>query len=250
MYKILANSSFRTNHVHYLPFCHSTNEIAIDLLQGEVEEGTIVITDHQFEGKGQPGNQWLSEPYKNLVFSLILKPGFLKARDQFGLTMVVSLAIKQMLDQFLPGETSIKWPNDIFFKEKKIAGILIENSLIGSFLDSTVVGIGLNVNQSEFERLRATSMQLAAGLDYNLNVILNELVKELSVNYLRLKSLELESLKKEYHAAMLGIKQKRKFKADKFFTGEIVGTDDAGRLLIKTEGETRKFLNKEVEFLF
>ena len=135
MYKILANPSFRTNLAHYLPSCHSTNEIAQNLLQGTVEEGTIVITDHQFEGKGQRGNVWQSEPFANLTFSMILKPDFLKAREQFGLTMSVSLGIKSVLEQYLPGPVQIKWPNDILFRQKKIAGILIENNLRGQELD-------------------------------------------------------------------------------------------------------------------
>jgi len=94
VYKILANLPFRTNHVHYLPSCHSTNEVARDLLPSGAAEGTLVITDNQVAGKGQMGNTWISSPGQNLTFSLILYPVFLKPNQQFLITVVLSLGIK------------------------------------------------------------------------------------------------------------------------------------------------------------
>jgi len=250
LYKILANSSFPTNNVHYLPSCHSTNEIANSLLLGEVEEGTIVLTDDQSDGKGQSGNQWHSEPYKNLTFSIVLKPDFLKAKEQFGLTVVISLAIKNLLDQYLPGEAMIKWPNDVYFKRKKVSGILIENSLAGQVIESTVVGIGLNVNQLDFGTLNATSMAVASGSTFVLKTVLTQLVEEISENYDRLRNNDISKLTDEYHKALYGLGEKREFKTNTVFTGEILGTDAAGRLIIESEEARLKFLNKEVEFLF
>ena len=127
MYKILAKLPFETNHVHYLPSCHSTNEVAQDLLQSGAKEGTIVITDNQIAGKGQRGNVWVSEPNQNLTFSLILHPHFLIPNEQFLITIAVSLALKEVLEEFLPGEVKIKWPNDIYYRGSKLAGLLIEN---------------------------------------------------------------------------------------------------------------------------
>jgi BirA family biotin operon repressor/biotin-[acetyl-CoA-carboxylase] ligase len=235
--------------VHYLPSCHSTNEIAHNLLKGPIEEGTLVITDHQFEGKGQRGSVWQADPFVNLTFSLILKPEFLSARQQFGLTMAVSLSIKHMLDQHLPGETLIKWPNDIVFRQKKIAGILMENTLQGHWLQTVVVGIGLNVNQMEFRDIQATSMKLATGNHFDLNDILNELVTAISEEYANLKNGTLGQISKHYHESLFGIGEKRRFKSRNEFMGTILGTDQTGRLIIATEEGKRVFHNKEISFL-
>ena len=209
-----------------------------------------MLTDDQSDGKGQSGNQWHSEPYKNLTFSIVLKPDFLKAKEQFGLTVVISLAIKNLLDQYLPGEAMIKWPNDVYFKRKKVSGILIENSLAGQVIESTVVGIGLNVNQLDFGTLNATSMAVASGSTFVLKTVLTQLVEEISENYDRLRNNDISKLTDEYHKALYGLGEKREFKTNTVFTGEILGTDAAGRLIIESEEARLKFLNKEVEFLF
>ena len=188
VYKILAKLALPTNDVHYLPSCHSTNEIAQDLLLSGAEEGTIIITDDQFSGKGQRGNVWHSEIGQNLTFSIILKPEFLSPKDQFAITMITSLALKNCLEDWLPGEIDIKWPNDIYFKGKKIAGLLIENVLRGNGFESCVIGIGLNVNQNKFGfGLNATSMALELGSDQQLNDVFNSLMKYFDQNYTTLK---------------------------------------------------------------
>ena len=139
MYKILAKLSFRASSLHFLPSCHSTNEIAQNMVKNGCNEGTVIITDDQFAGKGQQGNTWQSEPGSNLTFSLVLKPGFLSPNQQFLITVAVSLALKSTLEEYLPGEIQIKWPNDIYYRERKIAGILIENVLRGSNFDYCIV---------------------------------------------------------------------------------------------------------------
>ena len=108
MYKILAKLSFRANNLHYLPSCHSTNEIAQNLVKSGTMDGTVVITDDQFAGKGQTGNSWQSETGQNLTFSLVLKPTFLNPNKQFLITIAISLALKSMLEEHLPGEVKVK----------------------------------------------------------------------------------------------------------------------------------------------
>ena len=251
MYKILANLPFQTNHVHYLPSCHSTNEVARDLLQTEVTEGTVVITDNQFAGKGQAGNQWSSFPGKNLTFSLILRPTFLMPNEQFLITVILSLGIKDALEEILPGEVKIKWPNDIFFNNKKISGLLIENVLRGNNFDSCVAGIGLNVNQTDFpDSIRATSIKLATNQEVDLNLMLNSLIASFSSLYFQLQDNKVKLLQ-QYHESLLGLGQERKFiVAEDEFKGIIEGTDEFGRLLIKRGSDILVFQHKEVQMLF
>ena len=251
MYKILANFPFPTNHVHYLPSCHSTNEAAQDLLQSEAMEGTVVITDNQFAGKGQAGNKWRSFPGQNLTFSLILRPTFLMPNEQFFITIILSLAIKESLEEILPGEVKIKWPNDIFFNNKKISGLLIENVLRGNNYDSCIAGIGLNVNQTNFsDDIMATSIKLATNKEQELILIFNSLMNSISAFYLKLQG-DRKSLQERYHQSMLGLGQVRKFKAaGGDFDGIIQGTDEFGRLLIKKGNEVLVFQHKQVQMLF
>jgi BirA family transcriptional regulator, biotin operon repressor / biotin---[acetyl-CoA-carboxylase] ligase len=252
VYKILANSPFLTNHVHYLPSCHSTNEIAHDLLSSAAAEGTVVICDDQFAGKGQAGNQWRSKKGENLTFSLILRPVFLKPNEQFLITVALSLAIKDMLEEFLPGEVQIKWPNDIFFDNRKIAGLLIENVLRGNYFDSCIAGIGLNVNQLEFpQEIEATSLALISKQQYSLNTILNKLLASIASFYQELQQGRGKWLEQHYYQGLLGMGEERKFIAGgKEFLGVIEGTDKYGRLLVRKGSEVLVFQHKEVQMLF
>ena len=251
MYKILANLPFTTNHVYYMPSCHSTNEVARDLLQSHAKEGTVVITDDQFDGKGRAGNQWEAFPGQNLTFSLILRPTFLLPKAQFLITVALSLAIKDTLEEILPGDVKIKWPNDIYFNNRKIAGLLIENVLRGSHYDSCIAGIGLNVNQINFpENINATSVKLATNQEWDLNIVLNKLLHHIGLYYAQLKEHN-KDLSQQYHRSLLGLDEARKFKAHgKEFTGIIKGTDEFGRLLVKHDSNVMVFQHKEVQMLF
>ena len=144
MHKDPIDSLFPGANQIRLPSCHSTNDVASDLLaEGNIAEGTVIITDHQTKGKGQRGNSWESEPGKNLTCSLILKPKFLPVQKQFELTVVSSLAIVHTLRDLGLPNAQVKWPNDIYYGNAKIAGILIENTVRANHLEYAVVGIGL-----------------------------------------------------------------------------------------------------------
>jgi BirA family biotin operon repressor/biotin-[acetyl-CoA-carboxylase] ligase len=250
LYKILAKTSFKTNLVHYLPSCHSTNEIAQNLLVSGVEDGAVVITDDQFAGKGQSGNVWQSSPYNNLTFSLVLRPKALKPKEQFGITMAVSLAIIDVLSDYLPGELSIKWPNDIYFSGRKIAGMLIESNIKGQLAESLVIGIGLNVNQNDFNGLNATSIIKETGKKQNLNSILNKLYASIAERYDQSLGISKVALRKQYHRLLLGVNEERRFHDGEIFTGTILGTDPLGRLIIATKDGQRTFMNNEISYIF
>ena len=162
----------------------STNSYLQNLLdKGEDVADNVVVTDFQTSGKGQGKNVWQSEDGKNLLFSIALDMSFLKAEDQFLLTQMVSVAMINVLKNYLPEENLfIKWPNDIYFNNKKIAGILIKNEIKGMMLGTSIIGIGLNVNQTSFDESlpNPISMKMITGKDYDLEEILLDISCQLS----------------------------------------------------------------------
>src|SRR5688572_32157531 len=164
--------------VVFMPECHSTNDEASQLIESSdnVVEGTVVITNDQTSGRGQRGNTWISEPGKNLTFSLVMKPAFLSAQDQFLLNKAFSLGLYDYLHITLKATVKIKWPNDMLANDKKICGILIENQIQGQNIQHSVVGIGLNVNQENFSMPTATSMKVFERKEFLLENVLEELL--------------------------------------------------------------------------
>lgn len=147
----------------WLKTIDSTNSEALRRM-GELPSGTVLAAYEQTAGRGQRGNTWFSEPGKNLTFSIVLKfpAGFLAAGDAFLLNCLCSVAAVDCLSGF-GVVASVKWPNDIFVGGRKICGMLLENGLIGSFVAHSVMGIGMNVFQTEFPLVNATSLALALG---------------------------------------------------------------------------------------
>ena len=167
----------------------STNNYANQLiLSNAAEEGTVVLTHYQIKGKGQGKNNWESEYGKNLLMSLILYPDFLPAESQFMISKIVSIA----LIEFLKNETdlvSIKWPNDIYADDRKVAGILIENSIKGQNLSSSVLGIGLNLKQLIFtsDAPNPVSLGQITGKNYEIERVAKIVVELILKWYDKLK---------------------------------------------------------------
>ncbi|MCF6352767.1 MAG: biotin--[acetyl-CoA-carboxylase] ligase [Cyclobacteriaceae bacterium] len=250
MYKIPAKLCFKSKLVHYLPSCHSTNEIAANLLKEGFKEGGVIITDNQAAGLGQRGNVWETEPYKNLTFSLVLKPAFLPIAEQFLLTQVISISLVQVIQSHISSLVKIKWPNDIYVGNKKIAGILIQNVVKGKEIEHSIIGIGLNVNQINFGFLNATSLLKITNSQVELSLIFREVLEAISKNYEGLKNRNERVLNTEYLEYLFGLDEERKFRAKNEFSGKIIGIDPLGRLLIETSTGVQCFQNQEVEFIF
>ena len=162
----------------------STNQYLQNLLNEGIDiVDNIVVTDYQTSGKGQGKNVWESEDGKNLLFSIALDMSFLKAENQFLLTQIVSVTMINVLKKYLPEESlSIKWPNDIYFNDKKIAGILIKNEIKGMMMGTSIIGIGLNVNQTSFNEdlPNPISMKMITGNDFELEELLSAISYQLS----------------------------------------------------------------------
>ena len=185
----------------FLPTLTSTNAYASRLLKnGTLPEGTVIYTNYQSAGKGYFGNKWESEDGKNLLVSIILYPSFIKPEDQFCISMAISLAICDFLEGYING-CAIKWPNDIYVNNDKIAGILIDSALSGESIEYTVVGIGLNINQEKFSKSvpNPTSLNIISGKTYNITDCLNKLLTALDKRYKQLISGETAIVKKGIH---------------------------------------------------
>jgi len=155
----------------------STNTTAADYIRsGMTREGMVIRAGYQSAGKGQLGNSWESEDGKNLLFSIILFPNMLAATEQFLLCEFISLGIHDYLNTIISG-CKIKWPNDIYAGDDKIAGILIENSLAGNAITSSVAGIGLNINQEVFSEQipNPVSLKMITGINYDTDLCLKGL---------------------------------------------------------------------------
>lgn len=214
------------------------------------QEGIVIVTDNQTSGKGQRGNVWHSEPGLNLTFSIILKPNTLQIKHQFNLNMMASLAVSDMLKELLPTEeVKVKWPNDVYVNEKKISGILIENTLKPPFLEYAVVGIGLNVNQERFGSDKATSMKRISRQDHSLPELFELLIFSLEKRYMQLKSREYPLLKTDYMTHLIGFRHSRRFRSEYEFEGVIEDVSEEGKLLINIKGQRKAFDLKEITFL-
>ena len=231
----------------------STNNFAKDLLtKSSPIEGTIILAHKQFAGRGQMGNTWKTQPGKNLTISLIVYPNFLEIEKQFFLNMAIALAIKDFCEFVLSDEIKIKWPNDIYYRDKKLGGILIENILHGNKLTSSVVGIGLNVNQIEFDPALPNPVSLSQITDvrYEIEDLLRKLCVFLEKYYLQLRQLHFNFLDKAYTEALYRYQQTYSFKkGEQAFKGEINGVTKEGKIIIHANGKELKFGFKEVEYV-
>lgn len=233
----------------------STNNFIKDLVSNSepLTEGTVIMADHQYAGRGQQSNVWHTKPGLNLTFSLYLKPSFLPITKQFLLNMAISIGIRNALQLFVEEGVKIKWPNDIYHNDRKMGGVLIENILAGSTYKASIIGIGLNVNQEVFaEELqnRATSMKVILQADVNLFEVLAEICSSIEKQYLRLKSGNYKALMTDYVSGLYKFDTLASYRQNgEVIEGRIVEVTEAGLLVLLVNGETKEYNFKEIEFL-
>lgn len=243
----------------------STNDYALELLAGTTSgaakskpsEGTVIRTDRQTAGRGQFGSRWESESGANLTLSVILYPVWLPVHRQFGLSMAVALAVCDALEQALPEHRDalkIKWPNDIYLNNGKAGGILIQNALSGAMLQSSVVGIGLNVNQTAFDPTlpNPTSLLNFSGKKYDLDLLAENLFVSLERRYLHLKNGGAADICSEYTARLFRLGLETMFMnnaTNEPFSGIIRGVADDGKLMIESNAKITAFDLKEIRLM-
>lgn len=251
MYNIQPKTLFIGKNTIYLPTCHSTNDIATELLQNSHEiEGTIVITDFQSAGRGQRGNTWYTQAGQNFTFSIILKPNFIFANEQFWLNIAISLGIFDFLNPYIGNSLKIKWPNDIYVSNQKLGGILIENTIQNSKLQYSVIGIGMNINQIDFETINATSLGKVTSQNYSLQDLLPLLLEKIEKRYLQLRARNYAALKFDYLQNLWGYQIKNQFLTDDgLVEGVILGISETGKLILNINEKLKAFGFQEVKFL-
>ena len=224
--------------------------------QESVAELTTVTAEFQTAGKGQRGNTWEAEAGKNLLFSFVLYPTFLEARRQFILSQIVSLAIKEELSQRID-EVTIKWPNDIYWKERKICGILIENDLGGSRISRRISGIGLNINQETFrsDAPNPVSLKQITGEEHDRYEILACILKRIQAYYNRLRvegfALFSADISARYARSLFRRRGFHPYEdANGKFQARLLRVEPDGRFVLEDEsGQEREYLFKEVQYI-
>lgn len=231
----------------------STNDFAKELLEGDTpREGVVIIAGEQKKGRGYGRNTWYSGSGKNLLLTVILYPEFLVANQQFLISKAISLGIYDYLSQYI-SDVSIKWPNDIYVEDRKIAGILIENDLVGSTLKDSVVGIGLNVNQEYFPDDIPNPVSLLQMIEKKLPLKkeLRKLCGYLDSRYSMLSRGHIDKVNREYHKNLFRLNVMSWYQSQgRSFRAKIVGVSDYGQLILENEaGKTLEYNFKEVEFM-
>ncbi len=235
--------------------CESTNIFAKELLsKNEPIDGTVVFTDKQTKGRGQYGNKWQANSFENLTFSVILKPKFLKPKEQFLLSKIISLACINVLNTYKKDSFSIKWPNDIFYNEKKIGGILIENIISSHQINTSIIGVGLNINQKQFEGLeQAISLKNILQKNIDLKEVLNKILKQLDFYYQLLRKRKIEQINALYLKNMLGINTFRffiKVNSQTKFNALIKGVNTEGKLHLQKNDKDLFFGFKQLVWCY
>lgn len=232
----------------------STNQYLKKLVREQhPEEGSMVIAEYQTEGRGQMGNAWFSSKGDNLLFSFVLYPKGVAAKDQFMLSRITSLAIKSTLDHYAD-DIRIKWPNDVYWMDKKIAGILIENDLQGDSIQNSVIGIGINLNQQIFpaELPNPVSLRQITATKYDKEQFLDLFLHEFFQLYRSLQNGQTSEIEDEYMLDLYRVNGYYWFEdANGRFQAKIDNVLPSGHLVLKTfdNEEERTYAFKEVQFV-
>jgi BirA family biotin operon repressor/biotin-[acetyl-CoA-carboxylase] ligase len=228
-------------YIHLADVDSTNNYVANMVRKGNIESGTVVSADFQQDGRGQRATKWQSMLAQNALFSVYLKWDKFTAADQFQISMLTALVIAETLEQFGLQKIEIKWPNDIHADNQKIAGILIENELNGNMINSSILGIGLNVNQIQFDaQLKATSMKLETGQFFVVQFVIQAIASKLmhKLNELQSENNIYPTIKKDYLNKLKGYqKQAMIFNnlSKKSYRIKVLDVSKTGQLLASNE---------------
>lgn len=229
----------------------STNNYATGMVhEGMAQQGTVVFTHHQTKGKGQHNRSWLSEAGKNIAMSVVLQPPHLSLSQSFLISMTTAVAVHRFFSSYAGSETKVKWPNDLYWRDRKAGGILIENIVQGSEWKAAIVGIGLNINQTSFESLdtKAVSLKQITGKEFDPLYLAKEFCEQLSDAYdvlLKLPSQIIESYKNDLYKLNETVRLK---KGSRVFNATIKDVTTMGELIVQHAAEER-FSVGEVEWV-
>ncbi len=249
MTNAFAPLQFLPAQIHVFDSLPSTNDYlkSICSTTENTPEGTVIWALEQTAGRGQHQNQWRSETGKNLTLSILLKPASLKAIEAFRLSKTIAVAVLDTVHHFIQKKVSIKWPNDIYVDQSKIAGILIENSIQGEFVKQSIIGIGLNINQESFlsENL-PTSILNCSGQEFPLQEVANHLLARISKRYLELQLGNFKTVDSNYFQHLYKVHETQVF----FIDGEketctIKGIHADGTIELIVNNQIKTYLHGE-----
>lgn len=232
----------------------STNEKANEYLsKNNPSEGTVISTYHQEKGRGQIGSLWESEPDKNISLSIILYPHFVPLVQQFSFNQAIALGVYDFIASNINKEVKVKWPNDVYVGLKKIAGILIQNSLAQGHIQSSIVGLGININQRDFlsDAPNPTSFLLETGQEQVLDHLVGQLCHYIERRYLQLRSRQVDLIRQDYLNNLFRFMEDTLYRdrSGRMFSGRIVGVSPQGQLRIDGKEGEKAFGMKEVQFI-
>lgn len=233
----------------------STNDFLKELLKNNNPLNfTVVTAEEQTKGKGQMGSVWVSEKGKNLMMSVLVKDFLFDINQIYNLNIAVAVAIIKALEKYNIPKLSIKWPNDIMSDNKKVGGILIENIIKGDTKIDSIIGIGLNINQANFDDLpKASSLSLMANTSLDKEQILQKIIDEIKLNVLKLSEDKAEELWQEYTGLLFkkGVPMPFENDVEERFMGIIQGVTKIGQLEVLLENDTKNTYGiKEIQLLY
>lgn len=242
-------------HLIKVDATNSTNSFLKELYKTDPQlEATCVLAETQLNGRGQRGASWTSNKGENLTFSIFFPHLSLLPEEQFFLSALVATQLVNLLHKWDIPKLKLKWPNDIMAGNLKIGGILIENVISGNKISASIIGIGLNVNQTEFPGLpKAGSMKKVTGKSFNKEVLLQEILIELEKSLLAFKKKKDPLILKQYEKHLFRFQMVSTFQLPdhSLFSGMITGINREGKLLVKAEEEKIKTFDlKEVKLLW
>lgn len=243
--------------MHYIKVLatDSTNkELKRRLTKNPRISNTSLLAQKQIEGRGQQGANWKTENFKNLTFSILINNLTINAIENFKLNALVSLSIRKYLQQETGHDNfMIKWPNDILADQKKLCGILIENTIKSHQITQSIIGIGINVNQTDFEGLpKATSLKNLTGKTYDITTLwegLSELIEQEIQHH---QDTPLPEIIRQYEARLFMINRSAYFQlpSGETVSGTIRGVSKIGKLLLETDAEIKEFQLKEIKLIY
>ena len=246
-------STFVGKTLHSFDVLPSTQSYAQELLaKSKPDEGTAIISRAQTHGKGQIGRHWHSLPGKNLLLSVIFYPEFISADKVFLLSMTCSLALHDCVSNYISKDLFLKWPNDLFWTDKKLGGMLIQNGIRGKRVEYSIWGIGLNVNQPDFPNdiPGPASILGITGAELDLGKLRDQLFASLENYYIRLKERGAREINESYHELLLykGKWMKYYIPGQGVSPGMIEGVNAQGQLILRTTEGLKNFNFREIEF--
>jgi BirA family biotin operon repressor/biotin-[acetyl-CoA-carboxylase] ligase len=238
--------NFKITHLESVD--STSNYVATAFAQGKSGHGSVILADKQTSGRGQRDSTWHSEGGLNLLFSILLIPDNMSASQSQSMMHCATLALVEVLKSF-DVQALIKWPNDVVVGRQKIAGILIENQLSGTRISRSILGIGLNINQSDFGGLNATSLYLETGKYADVKDVLLRFLHHFDRLWSTLIRGEFQVLKSVYSSLLFGLNETLIFEDELGeFQGLIQGVDELGRLHVLSDRGERTYDLKEIRF--